>query len=181
MNLRKIYRILYKKVIGNINPLKYAQKIGVNMKGKVYLTGEVLWGTEPWIITLGDNVHISDGVRFLTHDGGARLFRERVPDLEVTKPIKIGNNVFIGNCAILLPGVSVGNNVVVGAGSVITHDIPDNTVIAGVPAKVIESYEEYFHKLTKKSIHLGNLSAEEKNRAMQEYYNYQGNSKGIFF
>lgn len=181
MNLRKIYRVIYKKIVGNLNPLKYAQKIGVNMNGTVYLTGGVLWGTEPWIITLGDNVHISDGVRFLTHDGGARLFRDRVPDLEVTKPIKIGNNVFIGNCTILLPGVSIGNNVVVGAGSVITHDVPDNTVVAGVPAKIIESYEEYFDKLKEKSIHLGNLSAEEKNQAMQKFYNYQGNSKGIFF
>lgn len=137
--LRKLYRVFYRKIVGNLDPLKYARKIGVNMNGKVFLTGGVLWGTEPWIITLGDNVHISDGVRFLTHDGGARLFRNRVPDLEITKPIVIGNNVFVGNCVIFLPGVSIGNQVVIGAGAVVTHDVPDGVVVAGVPAKVIES------------------------------------------
>ncbi len=181
MNLRKWYRILYKKIVENINPLRYAKKVGVNMGGKLYLTGRVIWGSEPWIITVGDNVHLSDGVRFLTHDGGARLFREKIPDLEVTKPITIGNNVFVGNCVIILPGVHIGSNVVVGAGAVVTHDVPDNSVVAGVPARVIESYDEYFNKLAEKSIHLGHLAGEEKDIAMRAYYNYTGDSKGIYF
>ncbi len=179
--LRKLYRVFYRKIAGNLDPLKYARKIGVNMNGKVFLTGGVLWGTEPWIITLGDNVHISDGVRFLTHDGGARLFRNRVPDLEITKPIVIGNNVFVGNCVIFLPGVSIGNQVVIGAGAVVTHDVPDGVVVAGVPAKVIESYDEYFAKLQDKSIHLGHLLGEEKDIAMRKYYNYTNDTKGIYF
>ena len=181
MIVKSIYRLLYKKIVGNMNPIRYARKIGVNMNGKVYLTGGVIWGTEPWIITLGDNVHISDGVRFLTHDGGARLFRNQVPDLEITKPITVGNNVFIGNCVILMPGIKVGDNVVIGAGAVVTHDVPSNTVVGGCPAKVIESIDEYFEKIKLKSIHLGNLPGEEKDIAMRKYYNYQGNSMGIYF
>ena len=181
MNVRSIYRVLYRKIVGNLNPVKYARKIGVNMNGRVFLTGGVLWGTEPWIITLGDNVHISDGVRFLSHDGGARLFRDKTPDLEITKPITVGNNVFIGNCTLLLPGVKIGNNVVIGAGAVVTHDIPDNSVAVGVPARVIESFEEYYEKLKANSIHLGNLLGEEKDKEMRKYYGYTGKSKGIYF
>lgn len=181
MSIRRLYRILYRKVVGNLNPVRYAKKIGVNTKGRLFLTGGVIWGTEPWIITLGDNVHISDGVRFLTHDGGARLYRDRCPDLEVTRPINVGNNVFIGNCVILLPGVNIGNNVVIGAGSVVTKDVPDDSVVAGVPAKVVESSDDYFAKLQRKSIHLGNLQGEEKDVAMRAYYKYEGKSKGIYF
>ena len=88
------------------------------------------------------NVHITDGVRFLTHDGGTLLYRNIVPDLEITKPIVIGNNVYIGNNVIILPGVNVGNNVIIGAGAVVSKDIPDNSVAVGVPARVIKTASE---------------------------------------
>lgn len=104
MKLRKYYRILYGKIIGTINPLKYAKKIGVNLGEGVSLYGKISWGTEPWIITIGNNVHITNGTKFITHDGGTLLFRSEVPDLEITKPIKIGNDVYIGNDVIILPG-----------------------------------------------------------------------------
>ena len=90
------------------------------MDENVYIYGRVVWGTEPWIITLGENVHLTEGVRFLTHDGGTLLFRDRAPDLEITKPITIGNNVYIGNNVLLMPGINIGNNVIVGAGAVVT-------------------------------------------------------------
>ena len=158
------------------------EKIGVNFpKGGVHTYGRVSWGTEPWIITLGDNVHITDGVRFITHDGGTLLFRHIVPDLEVTKPITVGNNVYIGNCVLILPGVNIGNNVVIGAGAVVTKDIPDNSVVGGIPAKRIKSTDEYFEKLKTESLHLGHLKGQEKDRALMKYYNYCGKSKGIYF
>jgi acetyltransferase-like isoleucine patch superfamily enzyme len=53
----------------------------------------VKFGTEPWIITIGNNVHITDGVKFITHDGGTLLFRKYVPDLETTKPIVVGDSL----------------------------------------------------------------------------------------
>lgn len=112
------------------------------------------WSTEPWIITIGSNVHITDGVRFITHDGGTLLYRNQVPDLEITKPIVVGNNVYIGTNAIILPGVTIGNNVVIGAGAVVTKDIPDNSVAVGVPARVIKTADEYLEKLKRESMHL---------------------------
>lgn len=182
--IRKIYRSLYKTIMVKFNHVKYARKIGVNMIGggtTVHLYGTIGWGTEPWIITLGNNVYITNGVRFVTHDGGTLLFRGQVPDLEITKPITIGNDVYIGNNVLLLPGVTVGNKVIIGAGAVVTHDIPDNSVAVGVPARVIKTADEYLEKVKKESLHLGHLKGEEKDKALKEYYGYRGNSKGIYF
>lgn len=179
--LKKIYRKIYAATVGRINRVKYAEKIGVNFTPPLYIFGKVSWGTEPWLITLGKNVRITDDVKFITHDGAVSLFRPLVPDLEITKPITIGDNVSIGNNVIILRGVTIGNKVIIGAGSIVTKDIPDNSVAVGVPAKVIKTADEYFEKSQLESIHLGHLKGEEKDRALMEYYNYKGNSKGIYF
>ena len=180
--LKKIYRNLYCAFVGRLNPQKYIKKIGVNFSyGSIYVYGKVSWGTEPWLITIGNNVHITDGVKFINHDGGTLLFRDKIPDLEITKPITVGNNVYIGNNVMILPGVHIGNNVVVGAGAIVSRDIPDNSVAVGVPARVIKSADEYLEKIKKESLHLGNLKGKEKDCALMKYYNYTGHSKGIYF
>lgn len=179
--IRKLYRYFYKISLGRINRVKYAKKIGVNLKGRLYLYGNITWGTEPWLITLGDNVHITNGTIFITHDGGTLLFRNLIPDLEITKPILIGDNVYIGNNVLILPGVRIGNRVIIGAGAVVTHDIPDNSVAVGIPAKVIKTADDYFEKIKKESIHLGHLKGKEKDRELMKYYKYTGKSKGIYF
>lgn len=181
MTIRGIYRILYSKIIGALKPLKYARTIGVNMKKNCHIYGKVYWGSEPWIISLGENVFITDGVKFITHDGGTLLYRKQVPDLEITKPINVGNDVYFGNNVIVMPGVTIGNNVVIGAGAVVTKNIPDNSVVAGVPAKVIKTADEYLEKLKKESLHLGHLQGKEKDDALKEYYGYKGTSRGIYF
>lgn len=117
----------------------------------------------------------------MTHDGGTLLYRNIIPDLEITKPITIGDDVYIGNNVILLPGVNIGNNVIIGAGAVVSRDIPSNSVAVGVPAKVIKTADEYLEKISKESLHLGHLKAQEKDRALMKYYGYKGNSKGIYF
>lgn len=180
--IKKIYRKIYQMMIGKLEPVRYAKKIGVNFpKGELHTYGKVDWGTEPWIITLGKNNHITEGVRFISHDGGTLLFRDRVEDLEITKPITLGDNVYIGNDVKILPGVTIGNNVVIGAGAIVSRDIPDNSVAVGIPARVIKSTEEYFEKISKESIHLGHLKGQEKDKALMEYYNYIGKSKGIYY
>lgn len=179
MNIRKLYyNVIYRK----LHPVKYAKKIGVNFtEGKLHIYGNIAWGSEPWIITIGENVHITDGVKFITHDGGTLLYRNQVPDLEITKPIVLGNDVYIGNNVILMPGVTVGSNVVIGAGAVVTRDIPDNSVAVGVPARVIKTADEYLEKLKAESLHLGHLKGQEKDKALMAYYGYKGGSKGMYF
>ena len=179
--IRKLYRAFYRKVICARNPVKYAKKIGVNMGENIHLYGNIGWSSEPWLITLGSNIHITNGVRFITHDGGTLLFRDRVPDLEITKPITVGDNVYIGNNVLIMPGVTIGSNVVIGAGAVVSRDIPDNSVAVGVPARVIKSADEYFEKIQRESLHLGHLKGEEKDKALMNHFGYTGNSKGIYF
>ncbi len=87
-------------------------------------------------ITIGDDCQIGPNVQFLTptHPIEPELRREK---WEAARPITLGNNVWIGGGAILLPGISIGDNSVVGAGSVVTRDIPANVVAVGNPARVI--------------------------------------------
>jgi carbonic anhydrase/acetyltransferase-like protein (isoleucine patch superfamily) len=69
--------------------------------------------------------------------------RDQHPDLHIYAPITVGDHVFIGMGAMVLPGVTIGSRCVIGAGSVVTRDIPDGTVAAGVPCRPIRSIEEY--------------------------------------
>lgn len=181
INIDLLKRIYYRRIYSKLWPVKYANKIGVNILGRLYLYGEIAWGTEPWLITIGDNVHITGDVKFITHDGGTLIFRQYVKDLEITKPITVGNDVYIGNNVLLLPGVSIGDRVVIGAGAVVSKDIPSNSLAVGIPARVIKTADEYFDKLQKESLHLGHLKGQEKDKALMRHYNYNGNSKGIYF
>lgn len=88
-------------------------------------------------VTFGDNVLIGPNCSFYTAEHPIDA-ETRNTLLEFAKPIKIGNNVWIGGGVNILSGVTVGNNVVIGAGAVVAKDIPDNCVVAGVPAKIIK-------------------------------------------
>lgn len=128
----------------------YGVKIGENCR----FTGSPSWGSEPYLIEIGDNVTITQAVTFHTHDGGVGLFRKEYPGINIFGKIKIGNNVFIGSHSIFLPGVTVGNNVIIAAGSVISKNIPDNVVVGGVPAKIIKSIDEYKDKALKNAVYI---------------------------
>ena len=84
-----------------------------------------------------DNVFIGPNCGFYT-SGHPLDYQTRNKGLEYAKPIKVGNNVWIGGNVIVLPGVTIGDNVVIGAGSVVTKDIPANVVAVGNPCKIIK-------------------------------------------
>lgn len=67
-------------------------------------------------------------------------------------PIHIGDDVWVGSNTVILPGVTIGNNVVIGAGSVVTKDIPDNVVAFGVPCKVIREISDYDREYYRKGM-----------------------------
>ena len=88
-------------------------------------------------IEIGDNCMLAPGVHIYaaTHPIDAK---ERISGTELGKPVKIGHNVWIGGRSIINPGVTIGNNVVVASGSVVTKSFPDNVIIGGNPAKIIK-------------------------------------------
>jgi len=88
-------------------------------------------------VKFGKNVFIGPNCGFYTAEHPLDL-KTRNKGLEFAKPITIGNNVWIGGGVHIVSGITVGNNVVIAAGAVVTKDVPDNCLIAGVPAKKIK-------------------------------------------
>ena len=92
-------------------------------------------------VTFGDNVFIAPNVVFSTA-GHAIDAEQRSKGLEIAFPITVGDNVWIGANVSVLPGVSIGSNTIIGAGSVVNKDIPEGVIAAGVPCKVIRKITE---------------------------------------
>ena len=93
---------------------------------------DMTFGSEPYLVRLGNNCSIAAGVRFITHDGGIWALRNKHPQLDSFGVIDIKDNCIIGMNTIILPGVTIGPDCVVGAGAVVAKDIPPGTVAAGV-------------------------------------------------
>lgn len=103
--------------------------------GMAYVNfGVTFLDTSP--ITIGDMCFIAPGV-ILTCAGHPVVAEQRVQGIETSKPITIGNSVWIGAHATVCGGVKIGNHAVIGAGAVVLRDVPENTIVAGVPAKKI--------------------------------------------
>ncbi len=96
-----------------------------------------------FLISIGDNCTISDNVKILAHDASTKIY------LDYTKiaPVVINHNCFIGAGTIILPGVTVGPSSIIGAGSVVTKDVAPETIVAGNPARVISSLNDYLDKI----------------------------------
>lgn len=123
--------------------IKMGMKVGQNFSR---LNGVILDPSHCWLIGIGDNVTMAPRVHILSHDASTKQF------LGYTKigRVTIGDNVFIGAESVVLPGVTIGSNVIIGANSTVTHDIPDGMVVAGSPAKIICTLEEYLNKEKKR-------------------------------
>lgn len=129
-------------------PIAYARKIGVNIGENCRLINSPNWGSEPWLISIGDRTEISFDCIFITHDGATWVFRDDETYGRVMKfgKIEIGNNCFVGARSIILPGVKIGDRAVIAAGSVVTKNVPEGEIWGGNPAKYITKVEEYAKK-----------------------------------
>ena len=121
---------------------------GMHLTGKPRYIAKNVYFDDFRGITLGERVVISTNVRFLTHDYSATTallaVGERPPsDIAVERPISVGNNVFIGLGSLILPSTEIGDDVIIGAGSVVRGKIPPRSVVIGNPATVIGTIDEY--------------------------------------
>ena len=127
--------------------LKELESRGLKRGKRVYVHSSVVFDNDfPWLISLGDDCTLSVNVIILAHDASMLMTLGRVRIGRVT----IGARAFVGAGSIILPGVTIGKSAVVGAGSVVTRNVPDNSVVAGNPARIIESIPEYVEKHRKK-------------------------------
>lgn len=116
-------------------------KIGINnwINSKFWIYGE------PYLIRIGNNNQITSGVKIFTH-GGGHVLRSKYPNFNTHGKVEIGDWCYIGNNALIMPGVKIGSHVLIAAGSVCTKSVPDNVVIGGNPARIICTLEDYESK-----------------------------------
>lgn len=112
------------------------------------------FGVEPHLISFGNNVKVASGVRFINHDifGDVILYKNKMNyHIRRVGKITIGNNVLIGSNSMIMYDVTIGNDVIIASGSCVTKDVPDNTIVGGVPARILGSFEDYEKKFIEKT------------------------------
>ena len=118
----------------------------------------------PWMIEIGNNVHITSGCRILQHGYDWAVLQKKYGDvLGSCSKVKIGNNVFIGTETTILKGVTIGDDVIIGAKSLVNKNCIEPGVYAGNPVRFIMSLEDYYEKRKSKQI-------EEAKELVREYY-----------
>ena len=159
-----IHRIITRIAKKCLSPYRYAKFIGVNI-GNNNLIGKNHWSSEPFLITIGSHCQLTD-CRIFTHGGGSSI-RSKYPKFDCFGKVVIGDWVYVGSDALIMPGVTIGNNVLVAAGSVVTKSVPDGMVVAGNPAKTICTVEEYYERNKQWDIGTKGLQPKEKQKILQ--------------
>lgn len=109
--------------------------------------------TRPLLIKFGNDLDINANFTIMTHDYSSFVFRNYFKDfLPSSGEVVIGNNIYFGRDVTILKGVTIGDNCIIGAGSLVTRSIPSNSVAAGAPCKVICSLEDYYAKRKKEAV-----------------------------
>lgn len=116
--------------------INYLRRQGMKI-GKDCMVFSGSFGSEPYLIEIGDHVAIAANCTFINHEGAEWLVRDKYQNLNVFGKIIIGDNTFIGMGCTLLPGTEIGANCIIGASSVVRGKIANNSVVLGNPAKVV--------------------------------------------
>lgn len=117
---------------------------GVNFRDPYHTIIDI---TRPCLVEIGNNLDINSNFSIMTHDFSTFVFREYYKDfVNSSGKVKIGNNIVFGRNVTVLKGVTIGDNCIIGAGSIVSKSIPANSVAAGIPAKVICTLDEYYKK-----------------------------------
>lgn len=157
--------------------IKQGAKIGVGTRLNC-LTGA--FGSEPYLVECGSDCLFAWDTHFVTHDGGIKVlnslgkFSSGGTPIRMDKvaPVKIGDNVYVGMGAYIMPGVTIGNNVIVAAGAIVTRDVEDNIIVGGIPAKPISTIDEYYERAKNRVEFTTQMTPDEKKRFYQEKYKF---------
>jgi acetyltransferase-like isoleucine patch superfamily enzyme len=173
MKIRSIIRRIHEKILEQASVQRrvtYFRRKGMKI-GENCNIDTMSFSTEPFLIEIGNNVSIAGGTQFITHDGSVRCFRD-VLDGGIFGRIKIGNNVFIGaNCIILL-NTTIGDNCIIGAGSIVRGHFPGDSVIFGNPAKVVlkMSIQKMLYRHNPGLVKTDNLTIAEAQKLVKEHF-----------
>jgi len=151
--------------------INYLRKLGVNI-GESCRIRTMSFSTEPYLIEIGNHTAVAAGTQFITHDGATWVFEDDVEGGGIFGKIVIGNNVFIGINCILLSNTTIGDNCIVGAGSVVRGYFPENSVIAGNPAQIVSKtgIQRMLSKQNPGLLKTKNFTVSQKDKMVKEHF-----------
>ncbi|MDV7140117.1 acyltransferase [Maribacter sp. TH_r10] len=137
--------------LGSRHYIQYLKDKGVSIGDNFIIKGDInsilIDVTRPSLVKIGDNVAVNHNFKLLTHDFVSRIFIRKFNEfIPSSGQVVIGNNVSFGMDCTVLKNVTIGDNCFIGIGSIVSKDIPSNSIAAGSPAKVICTIDEYFEK-----------------------------------
>lgn len=146
-------------------PENYMRSKGAKIGKGCYISPCHFGTSEGYLVEIGNYCRIAKEVEFFTHGLLHSIkIKYNAPDLDYFGKIKIGDYVQIGVGVIILAGVTIGNNVIIGAGSVVSKSIPDGCMVAGNPIKFIGKTEDWYNKIKAIDLKSGQMGAEEKKK-----------------
>ena len=162
--IHRILMLAINNVMLHRDPVRYFRSHGAEIGEGVEIYGANLstFGSEPYLVSIGNQVTTSHNVDFITHDGGVRVARHKHPGAYLYGRIHVADNCFLGARCILLPGARVGAGSVIGSGSIVTGEIPAGVVAVGAPARPIKSVGDYIDGKKHLWINTGDLTPKAK-------------------
>ncbi|WP_410877811.1 acyltransferase [Myroides sp. DW712] len=156
--IKKIFEV-YRRTFWSCE--KYARYIGVEI-GENCMISTKNFSSEPYLIKIGSNCRIARGVSFFTH-GGIWAQRQRIKeDLDFFGKIEIGDYSYVGQDSKIMAGITIGDNVIIGAGTIVTKSVPDGKVCVGNPGKIVGDTFEFVERIKLASLPTKKMNYNEK-------------------
>ena len=156
--------------------IAYLRAMGVKIGDNCEILNSIMnFSSEPYLIEIGNDVTLTAHVKLITHDASSRIFRKT---LNIGNSVYgnlfgriiIGNNCFIGINTVILPNVTIGDDSIIGACSVVTKNVPSRTVFAGNPAKQICTVDQFISKYCRKMIPCQSIDRASLRQELTEYF-----------